>query len=453
MPIEQRRGVVVLALIAAFMVFVDGTIVNLTLDQLTIHLHATRSELEWALNAYTLSFAAVMLGAGAITDALGARRTFVAGLLIFTASSAVCAVAGSMLVLNLARLVQGAGAALLLPSALVLATASAADERSRHRLVAWWAAAGGVGMAAGPLLGGALVTVADWRAVFAVNVVVGIPAVVWTLRSMPAVGRRARRLDFGGMATATVLIAGLVFALIEAPSVGWLRPAVVSAVVLALAGLVGFVWIERSVQAPLLPIGAYGNRAFTGSALQGALFNFAFYGVLFAMSLMLQQGRGLRALTSGLLFLPLTGLISIGTLCSAPLAHRLGRPAVLAIGQTILTLSLVAVAFVSTAHALWPLIVTLIPAGFSSGLLVPTMTSQTLATVDPTLHGAASAAFNTTRQLGAAIGVSTFGPLLGTTHALKTGFTTCVLVAATAVAITLLLTALTQRRAVTAVVT
>ena len=123
MPIEHRRGVTVLALVAAFMVFVDGTIVHLTLAQLATHLDASRSELEWAVNTYTLSFAAVMLGAGAITDTLGAKRAFVAGLVVFTAASAACAVAPSMPVLNVARLIQGAGAALLLPSALVLATA------------------------------------------------------------------------------------------------------------------------------------------------------------------------------------------------------------------------------------------------------------------------------------------------------------------------------------------
>src|SRR3954466_9641573 len=137
MTIELRRGVVVLALVAAFMVFVDGTIVNLTLAQLASHLHASRSELEWAVIAYTLSFAAVMLGAGTITDTLGAKRAFVAGLLIFTASSAVCPGASWMLVLNTARLVQGTASALLLPSALVLAAASATDEQARHRLIGW----------------------------------------------------------------------------------------------------------------------------------------------------------------------------------------------------------------------------------------------------------------------------------------------------------------------------
>lgn len=314
---ERGRGIVVLALVAAFMVFVDGTIVNLTLAQLGSHLHASRSELQWAIDAYTLSFAAVMLGAGAITDALGAKRAFVTGLFIFTAFSGLCALAGSMLVLDLARLAQGAGAALLLPSALVLATSSASDEQSRHRLVGWWAAAGGVGMAAGPLLGGVLVALINWRAVFAVNVIVGIPAVVWTLRLMPPVASRARRLDLAGMTTATALIGGLVFALIQGPTQGWTNPAVLAAIGLAVAGTIGFVCAERSVKAPLLPVGVYSDRVFVATAIQGGLFNFTFYGLLFAMSLMLQDGRGLSALVTGLLFLPLTGLIS-----SAPSAPR-----------------------------------------------------------------------------------------------------------------------------------
>ncbi|MEV6926288.1 MFS transporter [Dactylosporangium sp. NPDC051485] len=450
MSIEHRRGVVALALVAAFMVFVDGTIVNLALAQLTSHLHASRSDLEWAVNAYTLSFAAVMLGAGAITDTLGAKRAFVAGLLVFTASSAVCAAANSMLMLNIARLVQGAGSALLLPSALVLATASATDERMRHRLVGWWAAAGGIGMAAGPLLGGALVALANWRAVFAVNVVIGIPAVVWSLRSMPAIAPRPRRLDNAGMAAAAVLIGGLVFALIEAPAQGWLSPAVIAATALALAGLVAFVWAERSTPAPLLPPGVYADRRFVATAAQGVLFNFAFYGLLFAMGLMLQQGRGLSALVSGLLFLPLTGLISIGAVCAAPLAQRLGRPAVLGIGQAVLATTLLAVAWASTASALWPLALALLPAGFSSGLLVTTMTSQAIAAAEPALHGAASAAFNTCRQVGAAIGVATFGPLLGATHNFTDGFITCAIVAAVATTAALLLTMLTRSAAVPA---
>ncbi|WP_051343330.1 MFS transporter [Pseudonocardia spinosispora] len=444
MPIEHRRGVVVLALVATFMVFVDGTIVNLTLAQLATHLHASRPELEWAVNAYTLTFAAVMLGAGAITDTLGAKRVFVTGLVVFTASSAVCAAAWSMSVLNVARLVQGAGAALLLPSALVLATASATDEHLRHRFVGWWAAAGGIGMAAGPLLGGGLVALVNWRAVFAVNVVIGIPAVIWSLRSMPAVARGSRRLDVAGMGAATVLIGGLIFVLIEAPARGWSDPWVLGAAVLAVVALLGFVWAEQPRRAPLLPPGVYRDRGFAGAAAQGALFNFAFYGLLFAMSLMLQQGRGLSALVSGLLFLPLTGLISVGSMCAAPLAARIGRRAVLGIGQAALAVTFLSVAWASTASALWPLALALVPAGFSSGLLVPTMASQSIAAVDPALHGAASAVFNTSRQIGAAVGVATFGPLLGVAHDLGNGFITCLVVAAVATAFALVLTVVTR---------
>ena len=182
---------------------------------------------------------------------------------------------------------------------------------------------------------------------------------------------------------------------------------------LTVAGLIAFIVIERSVRAPLLPLKLYAERGFATAALQGTLLNFAFYGVLFSMSLLLQQGRHLSALVTGLLFLPLTGLISIANLGSAPLTRRLGRPAVLAIGQAVLTLALLALAWASTSASVWPMVLALIPIGFSSGLLVPTMTAQSIAAVEPDLHGAASAAFNTSRQIGAAIGVATFGPLLG----------------------------------------
>jgi MFS transporter, DHA2 family, methylenomycin A resistance protein len=440
MVVEQRRAVVALALISSFMVFADGTIVNLALAPLATHLHASRAELSWAVDAYTLSFAAVMLGAGALTDALGARRAFVTGLVVFTAASAICALAASMTVLNLARLVQGAGAALLLPSALVLATAAGEDEAARARLLGRWAAAGGMGMAAGPLLGGVLVALIDWRAAFAVNVAIGVPALVWSLRAMPAVPGRPRRPDLAGMGTATVATGGLVFALIEAPTRGWSDPAVAGALGLAVAGLLGFVVVERTVRAPLLPGAVYADGRFAFAAGQGALSNFAFYGLLFALSLMLQQGRGLGPLTSGLLFLPLTGLLSLGGLSAAPLTQRFGRRVVMACAQATLAVTLLAVAWASTATALWPLVIALLPVGLSSGVLVPTMTAQAIAPVAPALHGAASAAFNTARQIGGAIGVATFGPLLGTVGDLGDGFTTCVAVAAAAIAGALLLT-------------
>ncbi|NUR96365.1 MAG: MFS transporter, partial [Kribbellaceae bacterium] len=187
------------------------------------------------------------------------------------------------------------------------------------------------------------------------------------------------------------------------------------------------------------------DRGFAAAAIQGALLNFAFYGVLFSMSLLLQQGRHLSALVTGLLFLPLTGLISIANIGSAPLARRLGRPAVLALGQAVITVSMLGLAWASTSSAVWPMVLALIPIGFSSGLLVPTMTAQSIAAVEPPLHGAASAAFNTSRQIGGAIGVATFGPLLGSAHDLAGGFVMCAVMAAGASLAGLGVTALGRR--------
>ncbi|GAA3100028.1 MFS transporter [Nonomuraea salmonea] len=341
----------------------------------------------------------------------------------------------------------------------MLATAAAGDEHARHRLVGWWSAAGGVGMAAGPLLGGALVAVADWRTVFGVNVLIGVPAMIWSVRSMPAVPRGERRLDVAGLVTATLLIGGLVFTLVETPRPGPPEHAGRHRHGAGgVAGLAGFVLATRAAytrqapggrarRMPLVPAALYRDRVFVVTAAQGALFNLAFYGLLFAMSLMLQQGRGLGALSSGLLFLPLTGLIAIANLCAARLARRFGRPAVVGTAQAVLAGTFLLVAWAGTAEELWPLVLALVPAGFSSGLLVPSMTSQAIAAVGPELHGAASAAFNTARQVGGAVGVAAFGPLLGTAQGLRDGFVVCVLACAAAVAVGLLLTPLTRERA------
>ncbi len=439
MGIEHRRAVVGLALIASFMVFVDGTIVNLAVAQLGSHLGATRPQIEWTINAYTLAFAAVMLGAGTITDSFGAKRTFLVGLSVFAASSGLCALADSMAMLNGARLAQGVGAALLLPSALVLATGRARGADERHRLVGWWAAAGGLGMAAGPLLGGALEWLVSWRAVFAVNLVIGLPALAWSIRAMPAVAGRRRRLDMVGMLAAALLIGGLVFALVEAPARGWRATEVVIAIAVAGIGLVGFCLAEMAASMPLLPTTLYRTVTFAVPTVQGALFNFAFYGLLFALGLMLQQGRGLSAIVAGLLFLPLTGLIPVGAIAAAPLARRRSLRTVLGAGQSLLALSLVATAMIGAAHALWLLVLALVPVGFSAGLLVPTMTSLSLAGVEPGLHGAASSVFNTSRQVGAAIGIATYGPLLGDTGDVTDGFAFCVLIGAIATVVALLL--------------
>lgn len=208
--------------------------------------------------------------------------------------------------------------------------------------------------------------------------------------------------------------------------------------VAALLGLAVFMLIERRSATPVLPLAVFSDRVYRNTLLQGALFNFSFFGLMFAMGLMLQQGRGLTAFASSLLFLPLTAAVLASNLSIARLATRFGVICVLAIAQVVFIAALLALGWAGVAGSLPGMVSSLIPAGLAAGILVPTMTGQSLTTMPPELHGVASGGFNTARQLGSAIGVAVFGFLLGTD--LITGFGKCLIAAAIAAAFALALT-------------
>ncbi|MFI9275472.1 MFS transporter [Kitasatospora sp. NPDC052896] len=440
------RASLITAAVAAFMVSLDSTIVNLALPVLGRELGGGRADVEWVMDGYTLALAAVMLGAGALSDALGARRIFLLGLAVFGLASGACGLAGTMPVLIAARLVQGVGAALSLPSSLALVRAGGSSPAERGRAIALWSAAGGVGMAAGPLIGGAIVAAAGWRWVFWINVLVcplALPATALLTRPVPA---RPRRLDLGGQLAATPAIAGLVFVLIEGPRLGWSRPAVPVASAVFVLGAAGFLLAERRAAEPLLPLPLARKPEFAGSAGLGALFNFAFYGLMFALSLLLQQVRGDSPLTAGLSFLPLTGLITAANLVAPRLTARRGSTFVLLVGLALFAAGLLGTALTEPLSSSLPLLLCLLPVGFGGGLIVPTMTTRLLESAPPELAGAASGAFNTARQVGGAVGVAVFGPLLGTGSELTQGFRLCVLLSVAAAALGALISATVLRR-------
>jgi len=205
------------AAIAAFAVFLDTTIVNLALPTLSREFNADRSSMEWVLDAYTLSFAAIMLSAGVLSDGFGARRVFVPGVIVFVIASIGCAEAHQITMLTICRLIQGAGAALVLPSSLSLATQNVKEVHLRRAAIALWSAAGGVGMAAGPLVGGFIVNSLDWRWMFRMNVAVGLVVVVLAFRLERSLRGERPRLDIFGQFTASVAIGCLVFIFIEGP--------------------------------------------------------------------------------------------------------------------------------------------------------------------------------------------------------------------------------------------
>lgn len=421
------------ALMASFMVFLDSTIVNLTLPTLHRELGGGHVDVEWTLNSYTLTFASIMLVAGALSDKVGARRVFLAGLVVFGLASGACGLAGNMSVLTTARLAQGIGAALLLPSSLKLALTNAKDVTQRAHTVSLWSATGGLGMSAGPLLGGLILTLVGWRWVFLVNTVVAFAAIILTLVGSRPIPPIARRVDIAGLFTATAVIGGVVFALVEGPQLGWASPSLIFADICFIAGLIAFIMVERKVVDPILPFRSVKHADFIGAAVLGLLLNFSFYGLLFALSFLLQDVRGDSALVAGLYFLPLTGLLVIANLTAPRLAHRLGSNAVLFLGQALFGASMFASIFLGVLHQQWALAVALIPGGFGAGILVPTITSRLLESAPTELAGAASGVFQALRQVGSAIGVAVFGAILGNGIGLSGGFQRCLVLATLAV--------------------
>lgn len=436
---KKQKIIMSLALISSFIVFVDSTIVNLALPHIESYFSPERSQLEWVINSYTLSFAAIMLGSGSLSDCLGPRKIFILGVSFFLFSSIACALSNSIFILNISRLIQGIGAALMLPSSLILATSTQDDETKRSHTIGYWAAAGGIGLAAGPFLGGILINFLGWESIFWVNVIICFSLLILGFNHLPKIAVKKRKLDISGQLSATTCIAGLIFLLIEGPVLGWFNYWIAISFIIMLASLITFIVVEKKTDSPILPNDIFLNKTFLISILQGALFNFMFYGLLFALSFNFQLHYKLSSILSGLAFLPFTGLVAVGNLTASKLAMRQSRIHVLYLGQLILITSLILILFFAKFHLpLWCTLLTLLFTGFSSGLLVPTMTAQTLSTVSKELHGAASAAFNTSRQIGGAIGVAIFGPLLGVTASLERGFVICLALASCSVFISLL---------------
>lgn len=427
------------------MVFLDSTVVNLMLPTLHNQLGGGRADVEWVLNSYTISFASVLLLAGSLSDTLGVRGVFLAGLVTFGLASTACAFAGDMRQLIGARLLQGVGAALMLPSSLKLVLTYADGARNRARTVSLWSAGGGVGLGMGPLAGGVILALASWRWVFLINTVVTVVAVIVTISRTRSVARIVHKIDLKGQTAATVAIGGLVFALVEGPYLGWYYPYVITAISCFVFGSVSFIILERRTPEPILPLRLLKVFDFTGTAALGLLLNFSFYGLLFTLSFLLQDVRHETAFMAGLSFLPLTGVIVFGVLSAPSLANRYSSNLVLFLGQGLFGIALLNSVFLATMTDSWPMMLALMPAGFGAGMLVPTITSRLLESAPIHLAGAASGAFQVVRQVGSAVGVAIFGAVLASASNVTSGFQRCMTLATLAVLLSAILTYITLK--------
>ncbi len=403
----------------------DVTIVNVALPAIAANLKAGIAQLQWVVDAYALVFAVLLLSAGVIGDRLGSRRAYLAGFWIFAAASLACGLASGALSLVAARAVQGLGAALLVPSSLaILNHVSGHDAKLRARMVGVWTAAGGVSIAAGPVLGGLLLGAFGWRTLFLVNLPLCAFAIWLTAKVVPpapsAEGVKSIRsgprnshesLDAPGQILAVVTLTGLVGAVIEARPLGLFHPLVITGAIVAVVAGALFIVVESRSKAPMLPLGFFARPNFTPATVFGIMANLTYYGTIFVLSLYLQQVKHWTAAQTGLAYLPLTGGFILSNMLSGVVVGRFGfRPPMIA-GGLIGTMGFLLLSRLDghSGYLAMLLPFLLIPGGM--GLGVPAMTTAILAGVERQSSGVASAVLNTARQAAGAIGVALFGAL------------------------------------------
>ncbi|TDG06290.1 MFS transporter [Paraburkholderia guartelaensis] len=428
---EQQRRVLWATSISYVVVILDTSIVNVALERIGASLAGGVAGLQWVVNAYTLTFASLLLSGGTLGDRLGARQIYMAGLAVFTAASALCGAAPSLALLTLGRVLQGVGAALLVPASMAIINGACANARERAAAFGVWAGLGGVAMAAGPLLGGVLIGLVGWRSIFLLNVPVCLAGIVMAARVAPQPRPGApRRLDLAGQAAAIAALALLNAAIIEAPAHGWRAPLVAGGLVLACGAAISFVALEKHCAQPMLPLGFFRDSVFTAAVLVSMISAFTFYGLLFGLSLYLQQERGYTPLRAGLAFLPLTVVVPLGSLLSRRAVAWLGPRALVALACLLAGVGYLGAAVCSTT-ARYDLLALPLPAiGFAASLITPAATAALMATVDQGRAGVAAGVLNAARQTGAALGVAVAGAMIAGRASIGAGMRVNLLIAA-----------------------
>jgi EmrB/QacA subfamily drug resistance transporter len=404
------RATLLLACLAQFMVILDVSVVNVALPAIRGGLHFSEQNLQWVVNAYTVTFAGFLLLGGRAADLLGRRRVFVSGLILFGFASLAGGLATSQGLLIAARAVQGLGGAVIAPASLSILTTTFTEGAARNRAVGIWGAMGGAGGAAGVLLGGVLTDLLGWRWILFINVPIALAAALLTQR-LVAEGRNAERsrdFDLSGALAATVGLSLLVLGIVRTDATGWGSAETLALIAAGIVLLLAFIGIEgRFAKAPLMPLRIYASRTLSAANLVVLLVGGASFGMWFFVSLYLQQVLGYSPIKAGLAFLPMTLCIVVGSTLASRAVTRIGAKPLLVAGMTALTLGLLLFTGISvsggyTSEILAPSLLVAIGIGLS---FVPA-TISAVAGVAPEEAGLASGLVNTSRLVGGALGLA-----------------------------------------------
>ena len=425
---SSRGWTLALTSIAFIMVTLDALVVVTALPAIHREFGADLAQLEWTINAFTLTFAAGIITAAALGDRFGRRRIFVLGLGLFTAASAACALAPDAAVLVAARAVQGLGAAMVMPLSLTILVAAFPPER-RGAIIGIWGALGGLGVAGGPLVGGAITQGLDWHWIFWINVPIGVVALILSRLRLAETRGPATRLDLVAAGLVAGGATGIVWGLIRAGQIGWGAVEVIAALAAGLALLAAFIVWEARATEPMLPLRLFDSRAFTASIAAGFLMSGSIFSAAFLIAQFFQIGLGYSPLEGGLRILPWTATPLLIAPIGGALSDRVGRRPVLFVGLTLQAIGLAwlaATASIETGYGL--MIPPLVLAGVGISLALPVAPAAVLGSVSPADVGKASGVNSTMQRFGSAFAIAVASAVfaangqLGTAAAFTAGF-------------------------------
>jgi EmrB/QacA subfamily drug resistance transporter len=401
-----QKWVLALTSVASLMVALDALVVTTALSTIRTDLGASVASLEWTVNAYNLTFAVLLMTAAALGDRFGRRRLMIAGLGIFVAASAACAVSPSANFLIAARAVQGAGAALVTPLALALLSASFPPER-RAMAMGIFASVTGIAVLGGPMLGGAIAQGIDWRFIFWLNVPIGIVMIPLVLRRTPeSLGPRSG-VDVPGVALVAGASLGIVWGLVRGNSAGWASAEVLIAFVLGALMLLGFVARELRADAPMLPMRLFRSRSFSAGNSATFFMTAALFGTVFFMAQFLQVVSGYGPFGAGLRLLPWTGTLFFVAPIAGSLVGRIGEKPLIVAGLALQAAGMGLIALVASPSVPYgELIAPLMMAGCGISLALPATQNLVINSVEQDAIGKASGTYNMLRQLGGVFGTA-----------------------------------------------
>jgi EmrB/QacA subfamily drug resistance transporter len=397
---------------ALFMIMLDNTVVNVALPSIQKDLGASISGLEWTVNGYTLSFAVLLATGGRLGDIFGRRRMFLSGVIIFALSSATAGLAPDETSLVVSRIVQGVGAALMMPGTLSIIT-DAFPAHERGKAMGTWAGVSALALAVGPVLGGFLTEHVSWRAIFYLNIPVAIGAVAATLFAVresrdTSVGRD---VDYAGVGVLTAGLTALVLALVEGNSWGWSSPQIVALLALAVVALPAFVAVEHRVKAPMVQFDLLSDRNFLGAVVVALVITFAMMGVFFFLALYMQDILGYTPLEAGIRFLPSTLMIVGVAPIAGRLADRFGPRWLIAGGLTLVAASLFTFSRIAVDSGYIDLLPGFVLLGIGIAMTMSPMTSAAMNAVPVQKAGIASGVLSMFRMVGGSLGIAITGAI------------------------------------------